>query len=409
VTNGEETDPQRPRSQPPTYEPPSWDAYFGAEEPAAQAGADAGRGSAHPGADPRAGEPRAGEPVAQANFQRPPYAQPPGGSQPPQPPPHQPSPQQHYQQPYQQPYDAHPYQQPTYQQQPYQQQPHQQPYAQSYEEQPFGQPDDDGNPPRPAWVIPVVIAAVAAAFGVALGVVLGIGSGDPADTTTATSPSASAKPSPQASATEEPTATPPSAELSEAEQITPEQAQQTLSAHGLKLAGTGRAGWSWTDRNGENVLYVTREGGKKSDNKTWATIRVMHAAHLDAKAKVLRTMQDPGRGDCELDLVADYAPDSIKVTDADHDGYAEATVGWYWACRSDLGTFEAKLALLSNGDKYILRGAGIPVEFTPPSDQLEQVPKVSFDPTPGKSSWIDGTYDPTVDLFHTLFVGGTAQ
>jgi hypothetical protein len=405
VPTGDLPEQEQPRSRPLAYEPPSWDAYFGkAEEsaPADPSAPDAAVQRFPPAFDatqaiqsPAAYQPQVRQPNAPQPYAPQPYGQqnPPTYGQ--------------------QPYGQQPYAQPN--PQPYGWQPHEpaqaapaQFGASSYEEQPFGAPGDGGGP-RPAWVIPAVIAAVAAAFGIALGAMFGLGSDDTQDpgTAAATTPTPSAS-QPEATPSPEETSESPQ-EVTDSGEIPAAEAKATLAEHGLKLAGEPRAGWRWTDANGLNVLYVTREQLKDDGSEQAATVRVMHAAHLDGDADVLRTMQDPGQGACDTNLLTDFTPSSITVTDADGDGVAEVTVGWYYACRSDVGPFDTKLALLSDGDKYILRGTGFPQEFAPPSDELKDMPKLTFTPSPKKSSWIDGTYDTTTDLFRRIYVGGTAE
>jgi len=49
----------------------------------------------------------------------------------------------------------------------------------------------------------------------------------------------------------------------------------------------------------------------------------------------------------------------VQVRDLDRDGIAEVLVGWFARCGGSGAQTTAKLALLSDGDKYILRGQGV--------------------------------------------------
>jgi hypothetical protein len=127
----------------------------------------------------------------------------------------------------------------------------------------------------------------------------------------------------------------------------------------LKKAGEGGGeivgAWRWTDKNGRNLLVTTRE--KSGGNQT---LRVIHVARLDKTPKTLRVMVDPNLPNCKGGGgAAGFTKNSVQVRDLDKDNVAEVLVGWSARCGGTDAASIVKLAVLSNGDKYILRGEGV--------------------------------------------------
>jgi len=139
-------------------------------------------------------------------------------------------------------------------------------------------------------------------------------------------------------------------------------AAAALRAAGSSPYGEVRQAVQWTDRNGRNLLVATRhvDATGADGTSTAATIRVVHLAHLESRPTTLRVMTDPSGPPCEFDFVSDVTPDYFVAGDLDRDGYAEVSVAWSTSCLSEADRSRAKVALLSNGRKYILRGYGWP-------------------------------------------------
>ena len=122
-----------------------------------------------------------------------------------------------------------------------------------------------------------------------------------------------------------------------------------------QTAGDVVGAWRWSDKNGRNLLATTRE--KSGANQT---LRVVHVARLDKTPKTLRVMTDPGLPGCRSGAGATgFTKNSVQVRDLDKDSVAEVLVGWFSRCGGSEAESTVKLALLSNGDKYILRGQGV--------------------------------------------------
>jgi hypothetical protein len=134
----------------------------------------------------------------------------------------------------------------------------------------------------------------------------------------------------------------------------------TDAADLLRRAGTSAGGrivdaWKWQDRNGRNLVVTVDES--ESNNKH--TLRVMHLAKLETtNPKTLRIMRDPGLPRCGQGI-AEFTKNGLKVRDLNSDGVAEVMVGWSSRCGSAAQQSTVRLALLTNGKKYIIRGVGV--------------------------------------------------
>lgn len=114
--------------------------------------------------------------------------------------------------------------------------------------------------------------------------------------------------------------------------------------------------WGWSDNNGRNLLATVRQREGGDD----VTLRVVHLGNLAGDPKELRVMKDPGLPGCNGEGTTGFTKNSVQVRDLNRDGVAEVTVGWVARCGGSGAESRVKLALLSDGDKYILRGTGIP-------------------------------------------------
>ena len=124
------------------------------------------------------------------------------------------------------------------------------------------------------------------------------------------------------------------------------------------------------------------------------TLTVIHVAELfSSNPKTLRVMRDPNLPvGCPGGGTAAFTKDAMLVRDLNGDGYADVTVGWSSRCGSKGAKSEVKLAVISNGKKYIIRGRGVIGSSSGTTA-----------PDPGTSHW-PATYLSTADhLFHKLY------
>jgi len=273
-------------------------------------------------------------------------------------------------------------------------------------EQPSRAPEQPGaaKGPRPAVIAAGMVAV--ALIGTVGGWTLAGGRNTPQavapisqDSTPPTAPG-SAPPSGKATPSTSPPASVP---VSGAAQADPAAAKAELKAGGVATAGTPQVAWTWTDTNGRNVLVLSKQVTKREgDVVREATLFVHHAAGRDGKYERLRVLTQPGVKDCDVDYGLDFVPGSVVIGDADSDGYGEATVGWWFSCRGDPGPYSIRLALVSKGERWILRGDGQRAS-DPALPNGITIPPATFKPSEPAAAWPKGSYDPTVILFKKLF------
>jgi hypothetical protein len=181
------------------------------------------------------------------------------------------------------------------------------------------------------------------------------------------------------------------------------QAVEQLTAGGVRVRGKAEEAWSWTDANGRNVVVLSRDVTEEDAGVVQAaTLYVTHAAGRNGKFEQLRRLYDPGTRDCDTNFGIGFVKGSVAVNDRDGNGIGEASVGWWASCRGDPGPYLIKLALLSEGEYFNLRGEG-QVAADPPLPGGIEVEKATFRPDPAEDRWPRGTYAETVELFGRLF------
>lgn len=123
---------------------------------------------------------------------------------------------------------------------------------------------------------------------------------------------------------------------------------------GLKVKGKVESGLHWIDRAGENYLLFSSITSTKKE----ITSSYLYATHYQMKngqKKLVRTLKDREEG-CEFSNNAMFDSKSFGVTDLDQNGLGETTFIYYLGCTNDPSPHGAKLALLENGKKHMIRG-----------------------------------------------------
>ena len=169
--------------------------------------------------------------------------------------------------------------------------------------------------------------------------------------------------------------------------VTDDEAQRLLEEHGHGDAGSVVEAYSWSDANGHNLAATTSQ-----DADAKVDLQVFHLAGLDSDARTLRVMRDPGLPDCDGKGSASFTRGSLLVRDLDKNDVAEVAVGWTTKCAGDTKSL-AKLALITGGKKYILRGEG---EIGSPGSGNPM-------PEPVASSWPKEFQPALVRLFRQLY------
>ncbi len=217
-------------------------------------------------------------------------------------------------------------------------------------------------------------------------------------------PPASAPATTPAPATSSSPAAPRKVALSDVTKVAAADARSQVRQAGVPVQGRGVEAWGWTDTNGRNLLLTTKSVQKTEGSIVRAaTLHVYHVAGLDSTPRSMLTpLRDSGVPDCDVEFFLDFVPGSIKVSDTDRDGYGEATVGWSSLCAGDPSPQRIKLALVTKGTYFILRGTGQRATDPEPPGGIT-FPKASFTPNLPASKWPRGTYAETVELFRTVF------
>lgn len=133
--------------------------------------------------------------------------------------------------------------------------------------------------------------------------------------------------------------------------VTPLAADVALPAgtpKGAKVVGGGQ----FTDANGVNLVVMTASG-TTSGAAPRRLLQVSHVVRSAAGDRELRQVKD--LVECDA-VTADFADDTLRVTDLDHDQLAEVSFAYStWCDLSGDTVTKQKLLLLENGTKYILR------------------------------------------------------
>ena len=145
-----------------------------------------------------------------------------------------------------------------------------------------------------------------------------------------------------------------------AQQIAAERVAPRDVPAALGVVGTIEEARRWTDRNGQNLLVLARTEEVWSPNADGDSTRSreIHGYHFVRQGSGYRLLWqtiDFVR-DCGEDIVLEYAPASVQVTDVDHDGIAETTYVYAIACMGGMDPAGMKLILHEGATKYAIRG-----------------------------------------------------
>lgn len=102
-----------------------------------------------------------------------------------------------------------------------------------------------------------------------------------------------------------------------------------------------------------------------------------------------------GVAECDLDIVADFVPQSLRVADTDGDSLAEVSFAYRLNCAGDVSPDEQKLLVLEGGEKFIMRGSA----FSPYTQF--QDPEAE----PSQEVWPGSAYDDALRQFRELARG----
>jgi hypothetical protein len=171
--------------------------------------------------------------------------------------------------------------------------------------------------------------------------------------------------------------------------LSADEASSQLATAGLR-AGTVSSAWGWTDKNGRNLLLTsTSRAGRRS------TLKVFHVARLGSDPTTLRVMTDPNLPRCSKARTgpAGFTSKALSIRDLDGDGRAEALVGWSSRCGAAGRSSDVRLALISNGKKWIIRGSGV----------IGMAGSGTFRPDPKAGDWPEGYLTAATKVFRSVY------
>jgi hypothetical protein len=138
-------------------------------------------------------------------------------------------------------------------------------------------------------------------------------------------------------------------------QVGNDVAAAQLRQAGATAGGTIIEAWGWKDVNGQNLVVtsISTNGAKR-------TLKVTHLARLEGDPRTLRVMRDPNLpSGCSGGGTAGFTPKALHVVDLNGDNVAEVVSGWSSRCGGAGTSSQIRLALITNGKKYIIRGQGV--------------------------------------------------
>lgn len=131
----------------------------------------------------------------------------------------------------------------------------------------------------------------------------------------------------------------------------------------IKYSGNIVTGKRWNDKNGENILILTKTKVKEKrvkeygaeENVLESELYGYHYVSTGGSFTLLWKINDFIK-DCPLDLTLDFITGSLSITDLNENGIAESTFLYKMACRGDVSPSDLKLIMHENDSKYALRG-----------------------------------------------------
>jgi hypothetical protein len=161
---------------------------------------------------------------------------------------------------------------------------------------------------------------------------------------------------------------------------------------GIDYKGMFHEAYKWFDRNGENILILSRAS---SSIEVKATEMTEYSNELFARSIVLdksdhpRTVWDmyDAQLKCPFDITCDFI--DSDMTDLDRDGIREVFILYKVACRSDASPARMKLIMHEGEEKYALRGnmifksEDLPASFYSETREIDltKIPKAELEET----------------------------
>jgi hypothetical protein len=129
----------------------------------------------------------------------------------------------------------------------------------------------------------------------------------------------------------------------------------------ISLLGKPMQAIKFQDNSGSCIAITTQTGEQpqKGDDEFKQVHLYSYVYKINAAAPVALIWQLHDMvTDCNLDIVANFIPGSLTITDLDKNGKAEVWVAYRLSCRGDISPSELKIIMHEGATKYAKRGIG---------------------------------------------------
>jgi len=140
-------------------------------------------------------------------------------------------------------------------------------------------------------------------------------------------------------------------------QVSSKKAERKALPAAVTFPGNFRQALTWKDAGGDHwlVLSESLEDNPANDGardaRLWAHAFVMRGDSLQAAWIVHDYVLD-----CPVDIRARFVPNTLSVTDLDHDGLAEVWMLYQTVCQGDVSPAGMKLIMYEGKQKHAVRG-----------------------------------------------------
>lgn len=126
---------------------------------------------------------------------------------------------------------------------------------------------------------------------------------------------------------------------------------------GVEILGKQVGAYTWSDRQGKNLLVLAEHVGERDDDGTQSAFVYAAQYLLDGDHPKRLWMLYDDVEHCEFDASAHFDNAATRVTDLLADGISQSTVGYSKTCASDVSPNVFKLIMhVGKSQKYGLRG-----------------------------------------------------
>lgn len=118
----------------------------------------------------------------------------------------------------------------------------------------------------------------------------------------------------------------------------------------------------WSDRNGDNILIISRYGPYRTTDPLYPENEFdnveLHALQylVNNGSQTLLWQTSETIKECITDMFMELIPNSTSITDLDKNGITETTILYRYSCRGDVSPSKMKVCLHEGKQSYCLQG-----------------------------------------------------